>query len=764
MSRENMGTNIEPGFVQRAAQGFKYIFGRGNPVPSASSNDPGRPMIQTPAVIDPQEYQVKSAPPESFFGPGQPLPPTAQHEAGRQLDFPYAWNMRTTPRQQEGNTFDTLRALADTCDVLRLVIETRKDQLCKLDWQIVPRDEDKEAGPDAKTIEEFLRIPDREHPWDAWLRMLLEDLFVIDAPAIYPRMTRGGALYALEPVDGATINRMLDRTGRTPLPPDPAYQQILKGMPAIDYTSDELIYAPRNPRTHRVYGYSPVEQILLTVNTAIRRAVHVLQFYTEGSTPDLIWGVPETWQPDQIKQFQQYWDSLLQGNTAARRKGLFVPGGIKPFDTKEQALKDEFDEWLARIVCYCFSLPPTPFVKQVNRATAQTAQQSAIQEGLHPLMRWVKGLIDCILVKQFKRADLQFAWKMQEDVEPLVQAQIDKIYLDSGVMDADEVRADRGMPPRTPEQIEAAKPVPPALPPGAKPGEPGPGKPPPPDTGKVAKLAKADDEHEIKMPAFDRPDVTREREALTEDLAGWLADEAEAAGKDVEKASEEHAGDATALGASLAGVLVGAIKWSRWDSLIILIRPRLEVVGDSSGLRALIALPLDKEMVEAATPAIEDAAIAYARSRAAEMVGRKYNALGELIDNPNPRWAITDTTRAALKAEIERNLAEGADPTTLARAIRESTQFGRARATMVARTELLMAHNAANLASAKEGAALGLKMKKKWLTANDDKVCPDCVANEGAGEIELDESFPSVHQTPPEHPNCRCGVVAVARE
>jgi hypothetical protein len=38
-------------------------------------------------------------------------------------------------------------------------------------------------------------------------------------------------LFALEPVDGATIRRVLDNTGRTPLPPDPAYQQIIKGLP-----------------------------------------------------------------------------------------------------------------------------------------------------------------------------------------------------------------------------------------------------------------------------------------------------------------------------------------------------------------------------------------------------------------------------------------------------------------------------------------------------------------------------------------------------
>jgi phage portal protein BeeE len=131
--------------------------------------------------------------------------------------------------------------------------------------------------------------------------MLLEDLLVIDAPTLYKRRTRGGALYALEVLDGATIKRLIDDWGRTPLPPTPAYQQILKGIPAVDYGADELIYAPRNPRVHKAYGFSPVEQVQMSVNIALRRQIYQLQYYTEGNVPEALIGVPENWNPDQIR-------------------------------------------------------------------------------------------------------------------------------------------------------------------------------------------------------------------------------------------------------------------------------------------------------------------------------------------------------------------------------------------------------------------------------------------------------------------------------
>ena len=41
--------------------------------------------------------------------------------------------------------------------------------------------------------------------------------------------------------------------------PDPAYRQILHGVPAAYFSSDELLYLLRNVRAHKLYGFSPVE-------------------------------------------------------------------------------------------------------------------------------------------------------------------------------------------------------------------------------------------------------------------------------------------------------------------------------------------------------------------------------------------------------------------------------------------------------------------------------------------------------------------------
>jgi phage portal protein BeeE len=95
---------------------------------------------------------------------------------------------------------------------------------------------------------------------------------------------------------------MVDETGRRPRGAGRiAFQQVIKGVAWANLTDDELIYAPRNPRPNHNYGFSPVEQIIVTINTAVRRQAAQLAYFTEGNTPAGPLNGPEGWNPDQIR-------------------------------------------------------------------------------------------------------------------------------------------------------------------------------------------------------------------------------------------------------------------------------------------------------------------------------------------------------------------------------------------------------------------------------------------------------------------------------
>ena len=153
-----------------------------------------------------------------IFSPGLPAVPP-QSERMRLWDFPVGINALYTPRIHEPVSFAELRALADSHDITRLAIETRKDQLEKLDWTIKPRAihrSDMKARDRCEQVAEFWRRPDGERPFATWLRELVEDVLVLDAPAIEVRRNRGGRIIGIDTVDGATIKVLFDSTGRRP--------------------------------------------------------------------------------------------------------------------------------------------------------------------------------------------------------------------------------------------------------------------------------------------------------------------------------------------------------------------------------------------------------------------------------------------------------------------------------------------------------------------------------------------------------------------
>lgn len=396
---------------------------------------------------------------QTWFGPGEPQQPLAPKDevAGRQFDFPVGINTYAKPRAHEPITFEQLRKLADPAeggwDLLRLAIETRKDQMAKLEWSILPRKRVNESfrrKPDdrCKEVENFLRKPDRIHPWPQWVRMICEEELVIGAPAVYLRRDLGGKPWALEIVSGDKIQPVLDGTGRQPLPPEPAYLHVLKGVVAARYTADEMLYFPRNPRAHKMYGMGIVEQIIMTVNIGLRREMLQLESFTAGNVPDSLISTPKEWSIQQLAEYQRYWDSMME-SPSARRKAKFVPGEVvyQPTRGEGTGLLDQFDEWLARIVMYAFSLPPTAFVRMMNRATAQTSYETALEEGLAPMMVWLKGAVDDIIGRCFGYDDIEIVWDNIRKLDPQDQAMQNLQFMQRGVKSLDEIRAEMGLEP-----------------------------------------------------------------------------------------------------------------------------------------------------------------------------------------------------------------------------------------------------------------------------------------------------------------------------
>jgi SPP1 gp7 family putative phage head morphogenesis protein len=695
-----------------------------------------------------------------WFGPATPLPPQAPEEVrGRAWDYSTALNLSFRPRGTEPIGFEGLKKLASH-PIVTMLIQRQKDKICALDWQIKPRGGEASAKADAaalQAITDFFRYPDQEHDWGQWIGAVLDQLLVIDAVTIYGAPTRRGDLYALQIIDGATITPVIDFSGRRPLAPTPAYQQIIKGLPAIDYTADEMIYFPQVYRADRRYGYSRVEQARDLIEMAISRLRSQKGYFDFGNLGDGYFVAPENWQPDQILGLEAKWNSYMQGDPAIRRVAPFMPAGSEWKPTKVDLLADAFDEFIIRLLCFPFGVAPQPFLKQtgLGHGSADSEHEAAEEGGIAPLMQYVARLMTMIIAKWFDRPDVEFAWVEDREFDPKTAAEIDDIRLKNGSRTINEVRDRNGekplengdkpmiytgtgpilleeavLPTPEPQPIVASPPVPGV---GEAPGAGGePGGATADDTAPEAELKKAADAAAQQRFAILFGAYLKTK---AETLATAIADKlVKAAPMDDRYVPIDDAFD--------------EIDWD-WSDLPPLVQPVLAGVAVAAGTDAVSALGLfDTDTLKR----VSARSTAWAQDRAAELVGMKWID-GELVENPDATWSITETTRTMLNTLVRNAMDEGQSNQELAASIRDSVAFSPERASLVARTETAMADVQGAIIGWKES---GVVTGKQFLAAPD--CCDDCQVQDGE-IVGLDEEFSEGDA--PLHPNCRCSVIAV---
>jgi len=700
---------------------------------------------------------------DDWFGPRQPITPVAPDDvAGRQMDYMVGANLNYIPKYGEGISFAKLQTLSQTWPLLRLVIEMRKDQICQLDWNIVPKDKSLKSTPAGDKIEEFLRYPDKVHCWSDWLRMIMEDMLVTDTATVYPRPAKDGTLYALDPIDGTTIKRLIDDHGRTPCPPVPAYQQILHGLPANNYTYDQLIYRPRNVRAGKIYGFSTVEQIILTITIALNRESSTLAYYTDGSTADLILSVPESWNPTQIAQFKAWWDSILAGNNRARRGTMFVFNGTAPINTKDKVLTDKMDEWIARVLCFAFGMSSQPFIQQNTRAAAVTAATAAKEEGLEPVMQWVTNLMNYIIEKYFAQSDLMFQFKRNMETDPLTRAQVFNLKVKAGASSLNEWRqadGDEPIPDGDKHLIYAGQTVIPLD--MAIAGEgiaTNGGSPASGDGQKTAANKEGRDSNNLatqtkgnkntKTPATQTNDKLGPRSPKSMRVAKMRKMRGRPIGKDEIELSREIAAHLRTAEQAVFKALVGLDQ--EQDVEIVLIKVDLSLKAIEEPVRKAIQNRLEvgyKSAMQALNKAVDVAggdASAYAATRAAELVTQ-----------------VDETTRVLIRNLVVRAFDEGWTKEELAKALADNFAFSPVRASVIASTELNDALTQAELSAWRDS---GVVKSIEWITSPLEGVCAVCEANESAGPVDLGGNFPSGDDGPPAHPNCRCAISPIMSE
>lgn len=385
--------------------------------------------------------QMTSASP---FSPGQPISPyDGFSRTPRTYDFTSGYNIAARPRTQERVSFDALKGLIDAYDIAQICIWHRIDSIRSLDWSLVAADEhDGDVSDAIKTGMALLKKPDHDQPFSTWLSAWLYDILAYDAGALYRMRNRRGDPIGLRVVDGKSIAPLLDYWGNIPAMPAEAYVQFANGLPWNWLTRADLVYDPYRKTSDTPYGKAPLETIMLNANTDLRFQAYFLQRFTDGNIPAAFASAPETWSPEQIEQFQTFWDALLYGDQTAKSQIKWMPGGSKIEWSNEKPFSDEFSLFLMRKTAAAYHVVPSDlgFTETVNRSSGESQADVQHRVGDLPLLKHVQGGLSTFL-QDDAGLPLKFLFDLgEEQADRVDQAKADKIYVDMGAISATDVR------------------------------------------------------------------------------------------------------------------------------------------------------------------------------------------------------------------------------------------------------------------------------------------------------------------------------------
>lgn len=383
--------------------------------------------------------------PSTPFSPGTPIGPyDGYSRTPRSQDFIPGYNIATRPRTHERVSFDALRGLIESYDIASICIWHRIDSIRSLDWSLVAKPGYGGDVADAIALGmQALKKPDRTHPFDTWLGEYLFDVLAYDAGTLYRMRNRAGRAVGLRVVDGTTIAPLLDDWGNPPEDPRaPSWVQYAQGLPWNWLMPRDLIYVPFRKISNSPYGKAPLESILLNANTDLRFQAYFLQRFTSGNIPAAFASAPETWTPQQIEQFQTYWDAFMLGDQAAKSQIKWIPGGSDIKFTNEREFTDQFSLFMMRKTASAYHVVPADlgFTENVNKSSGESQADVQHRVGDLPLLRHIQGMLTSFLQDDLG-LPIEFLFDLgEEQADRYQQAQADKIYVELGAISSSDVR------------------------------------------------------------------------------------------------------------------------------------------------------------------------------------------------------------------------------------------------------------------------------------------------------------------------------------
>ena len=270
---------------------------------------------------------------------------------------------------------------------------------------------------------------------DAYLEIVKDDLGIpvsiynLYAPSIKIKVNKNGTILGY--IQNASGTRIRNGQGT-----------------AVEFEPEEIVHFKLPNPGNEVYGLSPIESLLIPIETDLQAQQYNLTFFKNNATPKLHIDLGNCTLP-QLKRTKEFFKREYLGNP---HKTLITEGGVKvtPIGTKPAEMeflklrKFSRDEILA-----VFGVPPMKvgITEDVNRASALEADKSFKADKIIPLQRMISKKINLCVIKLFNEPRVRFEFVELDLRDQKEQAEIDALDIKAGILTINEVRKKRGLPP-----------------------------------------------------------------------------------------------------------------------------------------------------------------------------------------------------------------------------------------------------------------------------------------------------------------------------
>jgi Phage portal protein len=361
-----------------------------------------------------------------------------------------------------------LRRFSET-PIARRGINCIKDRIAGMRWRVQPRQghsiESIPYGPErVRILTSNFESPNPDDSFRSLAEQVLEDIIVGGYGAIEVQMNSGWedasvcsagrtnscALTQANPlalwaVDGASIRMNLEWDGS---PHSQRYVQVSdQSNSKIELDDDELIYIRLNPRTHTPFGLGRLEVAFETINSFLGAHRYASRLASNTVVQYALWLQDLT--PEHHERLIRWWQDEIEGTGKVPILSVESKPEVLRFGGGTDAdLRLQWQEFLLRVVASAFDLPPfyLGVERDVNRSTAGEMNDLAFRQAIVPTARLLaESLTRGVIGKKLGWHDLEFVFADVDATDPLEDAQIQQILLQSGVLTVNEVRRMRGL-------------------------------------------------------------------------------------------------------------------------------------------------------------------------------------------------------------------------------------------------------------------------------------------------------------------------------